>query len=830
MKIRLTDRVCILNFKNSYEEKAINKFLTYKDTSACFSRGGYDPMKEKMVHFLKESQKAPGNYVCFAGMCKEIMIFAKENNIEISDFQDQRTHFPFQEKLWEHDELRKLFDPNFKYVEHQIRTLQAMQKTNTALCVLPTSAGKSYIMAAFMKKTGLKTLILNDRATLAMQLAEDFQKYGLDCGWCCGKGRREGYNMVSTIQSVKKIPDLNLYECVVVDECFPGKEKVLTEDGLEEISKLVISKSTKKVWSFNTDIKKMELKPIINWFKKETEFDKFIKLTIGRNKVVSTPNHKYYIYNNGLIEKKEAANINIGDKIITFANESSMLETTPIVNKFQKSVLIGTILGDACLQNVNNRLSRIRFTQGEKQLEYLKYKQHIFKNLFGDVEPYYNVSGYNHNKKIYYVASKSSEELFEYYNKFYKNGKKIIYNIIDEIDDISLAFWIMDDGCLQRHNAKTECAHYELATHSFSEEENNILIEMFNNKFGLNPIKKIDKRCNKYFLVFPAKDTNKISKIVSKYVHPSMNYKLLEQDKNNFIENKEELYNFGYKTVSKKEEVEPKYKTVYNITVEDNHNYIIGEGARVLVSNCHRASAATFQEFLSAFGCPLKYGFSASPNNGNYLNYAKIRQFLGSPCIDVSSEELVENEVMAKPVIKLVEVNCAETFDYVSAYDAELVHNKIRNEAIANIANSYDDGVAILVTHLDHGTILEEMIPDSVFIKGDTPLNERMRILKEFNEGKIKKIIGSNILNEGISITNMKVLVMASGNKGLAQTTQKIGRVLRISKDKKEGIFYDFIDKGNKYLLKHSKQRISIYKKNGFNDITLYNSDLTPKT
>lgn len=463
MKIRLTDRVCILNFENSYEGKAINKFLTYKDTSLCFSRGGYDPMKEKMVHFLKESQKAPGNYVCFAGMCKEIMIFAKENNIEISDFQDQRTHFSFQEKPWEHDELRKLFDPNFKYVEHQIRTLQAMQKTNTALCVLPTSAGKSYIMAAFMKKTGLKTLILNDRATLAMQLAEDFQKYGLDCGWCCGKGRREGYNMVSTIQSVKKIPDLNLYECVIIDEC-------------------------------------------------------------------------------------------------------------------------------------------------------------------------------------------------------------------------------------------------------------------------------------------------------------------------------------------------------------------------------HRASAATFQEFLSAFGCPLKYGFSASPNNGNYLNYAKIRQFLGSPCIDVGSEELVENEVMAKPVIKLVEVNCAETFDYVSAYDAELVHNKIRNEAIANIANSYDDGVAILVTHLDHGNILEEMIPDSVFIKGDTPLNERMRILKEFNEGKIKKIIGSNILNEGISITNMKVLVMASGNKGLAQTTQKIGRVLRISKDKKEGIFYDFIDKGNKYLLKHSKQRISIYKKNGFNDITLYNSDLTPKT
>ncbi len=209
------------------------------------------------------------------------------------------------------------------------------------------------------------------------------KKYGLDCGSCCGKGMREGYHMVSTIQSVKKIPFLNEFDCVITDECFPGNEKVLTEDGLEWISKLVLSKSTKKVWSFNTSTKKMELKPIINWFKKETEFNKFIKLTIGRNKVVSTPNHKYYIYNNGIIEKKEASNIDIGDKIITFANDPTMLETTPIINKFQKSVLIGTVLGDACLANVNNRLSRIRFTHGEKQLEYLKYKQHIFKNLFG---------------------------------------------------------------------------------------------------------------------------------------------------------------------------------------------------------------------------------------------------------------------------------------------------------------------------------------------------------------------------------------------------------------------------------------------------------------
>ena len=39
MKIRLTDRVCILNFKNDFEKKLMNKFLTYKDTSKCFVGG-----------------------------------------------------------------------------------------------------------------------------------------------------------------------------------------------------------------------------------------------------------------------------------------------------------------------------------------------------------------------------------------------------------------------------------------------------------------------------------------------------------------------------------------------------------------------------------------------------------------------------------------------------------------------------------------------------------------------------------------------------------------------------------------------------------------------
>lgn len=456
INIELNDLTCIMSFNNDNEKKIIKKFITYDDTSNCFMRGRYRPERKKAVCLGKEIQDY---LVTFVGLAKEILLECKKNNIKIKEIKDNRTHFDFQEKEWTYDELRSFFPKEFNYVDHQVRALEAMIKTNTGIIVAATSAGKSSIIKAYMKLTNLPTLILVDRATLGKQLKDDITEYGLDCGFC-GDGKIiPGYNMVSTIQSVKKVPNMTSYKCVLIDES-------------------------------------------------------------------------------------------------------------------------------------------------------------------------------------------------------------------------------------------------------------------------------------------------------------------------------------------------------------------------------HRSSSATFQDFLKQFGCPLKFGFTASPYNGDYLKYAMIRQFIGSPLVKIEATELMENGVMAKAKIKLVKNSCEDTFDYPSAYDLNITHGKLRNQKIADIVSMYNDGVAILVRTLDHGEELEKIIPGAVFIRGETSLNERMKIIKKFNEGEIKVLIGSSILNEGISISNMKVLIMASSGKAISQTIQKIGRVLRITKEKKEGIFYDFIDVGNRFLEKQSKKRISIYKKEGYNDIRILDEKL----
>ena len=459
MQFKLNDLTLIIKFENNIEEKLVKKFITFKDSKSAFFGGKFNPEAVKDVCLGKDIK---GYFVCFAGFTKEIMLFAKEKNLKITKFEDGRTHFDFQKKEWAHDKLRKFFNPNFKYVEHQIRALQTMIKTNTGIIVAPTSAGKSSIISAFIRLTKLPTLILVNKVTLGNQLRNGLKEDGIDCGICSGNGVVNGWCMVSTIQSVKKICDLTKYKLLLIDEV-------------------------------------------------------------------------------------------------------------------------------------------------------------------------------------------------------------------------------------------------------------------------------------------------------------------------------------------------------------------------------HNASASQFQDFLSQFGCPLKFGFSASPNRtGDFLGYAKIRQFVGSPIVKIESNELIENKVMAKPHIYFIKNECKEDeyFDYQTAYSEEIINGTKRNNIAKTICDKYKTGILILVNIVEHGEKIEELIPGSKFISGETSEEERQKVIKDFDNGDLPVLIGSSILQEGISITHMKAMVLLCGGKSNVAIVQKIGRSLRFKKGEKESVdYYDFYDSA-KFLSKHSKMRLNLYKKNGYTDIKVLDENL----
>jgi superfamily II DNA or RNA helicase len=155
--------------------------------------------------------------------------------------------------------------------------------------------------------------------------------------------------------------------------------------------------------------------------------------------------------------------------------------------------------------------------------------------------------------------------------------------------------------------------------------------------------------------------------------------------------------------------------------------------------------------------------------------------------------------------------------DWQSAYDQAIVHNKERNKKIIELIKENDIPTLVLVKIIEHGEELQNLIPGSIFVNGkDTSPKERMRVIEAFEKGEIKVLISSNIFNEGVSITNIHMLIIASAMKGYTETSQKLGRSLRIGEGKKTALVFHFYDAGNRFTEKHSKRRASIYKKNGF--------------
>lgn len=238
----------------------------------------------------------------------------------------------------------------------------------------------------------------------------------------------------------------------------------------------------------------------------------------------------------------------------------------------------------------------------------------------------------------------------------------------------------------------------------------------------------------------------------------------------------------------------------------------------VIVDESHHASSNLYQNLFKEINFDYRFGFSATPVVSDSFKWALTRQFLGSIIFEIDAKILMDKKVLARPTIHLIEHKCKKTLDWESGYQINIIYNDKRNEMIRDIINKNAKSALIIVRYIDHGKALKELIPHALFLCGDTPVEERQQAIADFEKKKIKTIIATSIFNEGISINAIQLLVIASGGKSNVEVAQRLGRSLRI--DKKRGKYtvdvYDFFDRGNKYTEKHSKQRIGIYSKAGF--------------
>ena len=192
---------------------------------------------------------------------------------------------------------------------------------------------------------------------------------------------------------------------------------------------------------------------------------------------------------------------------------------TKKLNYIQRQVIIGGLIGDG---SINKNYSYC-LTQCDKQKEYLDYKTQLMGEIFQrKAKPYIK-----DNRMQWSTGSIKHPELIELRDIAYPDGKLTINSWIDEIDELGLTIWYLDDGCFNKDKRSLQCS---LSTAAYSWDENIYLRDFLMNKFNIKSriLTIHDKRydVDRYGLTINKGEAITFRQIVKPFTPRTMMYKI----------------------------------------------------------------------------------------------------------------------------------------------------------------------------------------------------------------------------------------------------------------------------------------------------------------
>ncbi len=235
----------------------------------------------------------------------------------------------------------------------------------------------------------------------------------------------------------------------------------------------------------------------------------------------------------------------------------------------------------------------------------------------------------------------------------------------------------------------------------------------------------------------------------------------------------------------------------------------------VWVDECHHAVSSTHKYILQnkVYSAEYILGCSGTPFREDNTNML-LEGLLGPIIYEIDYSKLIDTGYLVRPTVHLIKMPKVIQFDdnaaYASIYKQAIVENNLRNNTIARIAHSLKDSgktCMILVTKINHGKILTDLIPCAKFAYSKSKNRASL-----WHQLKIRKlpILITTLGDEGIDIPSLDATIIASGGESAIKVFQRL-RCLTPSPEKEHAIVVDFIDP-YKYLNRHSKKRERLYK------------------
>jgi len=189
-----------------------------------------------------------------------------------------------------------------------------------------------------------------------------------------------------------------------------------------------------------------------------------------------------------------------------------MGNTVGSLTRQQRSIIVGSILGDGYLRIVPGRANALlEINHSNNQRDYVDWKCRKLKDLVKSPPKMYKRNG---TRVAYRFNTRQHPELTQLHDKYYSKGKKFIPEI--NLNPLVLAVWFMDDGS---KSYKT----YYLNTQQFDHDSQLELIHALEECCGIKSSLNRDK--NYHRIRIRQDSADRFRKLIKKYIIPSMEYK-----------------------------------------------------------------------------------------------------------------------------------------------------------------------------------------------------------------------------------------------------------------------------------------------------------------
>lgn len=267
----------------------------------------------------------------------------------------------------------------------------------------------------------------------------------------------------------------------------------------------------------------------------------------------------------------------------------------------------------------------------------------------------------------------------------------------------------------------------------------------------------------------------------------------------------------------------------------DEYKNQLEEFELLLVDEADLAANDTYKTiFKNLTHISIRVGFSGTiflrEHKKDMIRNTQLRESFGEIISSITSKELEDQGFTTKAIIKLLPGLAPKTSqpsfneEFVELLEKDKDRMELLYKRVEYNLRTKKYPIMVFTRFISQTetvyAYLRRKLPKKIKIaylhhkvKDDT-------VLRDFKLGNTHILVCSLFLKRGINLPLVKVIINNSAGEFYSNPLQILGRGVRLSDTKTKFYFEDFMDDG-KYLTRHSKQRVSHYKKQGHKIIDL---------